>query len=799
MNKLSNLLLMDDFPFRTVISFENLIAFFESEAGCENPEKVFFARKILDKINDAPELRKPIDDLNIIEKNKHLVDLMMSAIFPGAVKDKIIAACMAPFRFNFIYATRKFRELLGTERGGIMPDIHIDVESASFNKLIHAYFQILREFYNVNIDYFKSISVSLQDPESGFVRYFSLLADTQFTKPRALGEIPSLTQEQINELLDDVTNLKRFNELIPPDKFEFVGFNILNVIDITEQEILSQLKYDLLEREAIISYEKFKLLETRLRSYFKMKNISLGLAAFPSDPNLNFEFGQKLGESFALNDSCKMTCSNFAGSVYEKAINLQKPLVIDNIEKLKDKTEIEKQILAQGIKNILIAPLYHSDELIGVLELGSPVPCQLTSLSLVKIQEVLALFTIAVKRSLDELENNIQAIIKEECTAIHPSVEWRFRKAAANKLMRQDSSGNTRMEPIYFEKVYPLFGISDIRNSSEFRNLSIQQDLSEQLYLSRQVVHTAALILKLPYLEELVFRIDKFIQNITSGLNSGDEIDCIEFIRNEVEPLFDHLAEENKKISKLVEKYRNSLDPELGIIYRKRKDYEESVSILNRNISAYLDKLETEAQKMFPHYFEKYKTDGVEHGMYIGASLTEEKKYHPVYLKNLRLWQLITVCRIAQSTTRLMHELKIPLETTHLILVHNSPLTIKFRYDEKKFDVEGSYNLRYEIMKKRIDKALIRGTKERLTQPGKVAIVYSQDSEAEEYRRYIEFLVSKKLIGHNTESFELENLQGIQGLKALRITVNPDSEKIYSIPDDEMIQKFTINASMTSN
>jgi hypothetical protein len=40
--------------------------------------------------------------------------------------------------------------------------------------------------------------------------------------------------------------------------------------------------------------------------------------------------------------------------------------------------------------------------------------------------------------------------------------------------------------------------------------------------------------------------------------------------------------------------------------------------------------------------------------------------------------------------------------------------------------VDGAYDIRYEIVKKRIDKALIKGTNERATQPGKIVIVYSQ-------------------------------------------------------------------------
>jgi hypothetical protein len=103
-------------------------------------------------------------------------------------------------------------------------------------------------------------------------------------------------------------------------------------------------------------------------------------------------------------------------------------------------------------------------------------------------------------------------------------------------------------------------------------------------------------------------------------------------------------------------------------------------------------------------------------------------------------------------------------------------MSIRFRFDEKKFDVDGTYNLRYEIMKKRIDKALIKGTKERLTQPGKIAVVYSHFKEANEYKRYLEFLGSIGNTKCELEEFDLEDLQGMSGLRALRFTVNLDSK-----------------------
>ena len=80
---------------------------------------------------------------------------------------------------------------------------------------------------------------------------------------------------------------------------------------------------------------------------------------------------------------------------------------------------------------------------------------------------------------------------------------------------------------------------------------------------------------------------------------------------------------------------------------------------------------------------------------------------------------------MARSAEAVRGGLAIPLKTTHLILAHHAPLSIHFRFDEKRFDVDGAYDVRYEVVKKRIDKAVIRGTGERVTQPGRIAIIYS--------------------------------------------------------------------------
>jgi hypothetical protein len=132
----------------------------------------------------------------------------------------------------------------------------------------------------------------------------------------------------------------------------------------------------------------------------------------------------------------------------------------------------------------------------------------------------------------------------------------------------------------------------------------------------------------------------------------------------------------------------------------------------------------------------------------------------------------MVACGVAHRAERLKDRLAVPLEVTGLILLQHAPLSIRFRFDEKRFDVDGAYNVRYEIIKKRIDKALIRGTTDRLTQPGKIALVYSHTSEALEWREYIEYLQSQGQLGPDVEDLELEALAGAEGLRALRVAVN---------------------------
>lgn len=784
-----------EFPFQCVLSLAPLIRFWnEGIINDQNTLKALCMQRVQEELKKAPELEESIEDLEIVEKHRELIDTLMSAVFPKAFWERDYSAAFFPFHFRSFYATPSFRRFLMAEDGSFKAQVNLEDQAFTYGRVLKAYQLIAKEFYGMEFTFDYPLIFTSKDPDTGLDRHFKIQLDPRFLEIRPLGEPPVLTDEAKKDLRAHINDLSVWMDLIPPERFAFYGFTVANAVDVTDQEVLSSLKRDLIEKESLFSQANFQRLQERLRTLLKRPALMLGLAAIQGEQVYLLHYGCQIQQSCIFSDSEHYTFADFAGSIYEQAAVQGKLLVVDDLTTSATRSPVEEELIAHGIRNMVVSPLYYQQELIGMLELVSPNPGDLDAIHALKLREVLPLFSMTIKRGMEELHNRIQAIIKEKCTAIHPSVEWRFRQAALRYIERQCKEETAEMEPIVFHDVYPLFGVSDIRSSSIQRNAAIQADLIDQLRLAKMVIRAAYKVKFLPFLDELAYRINKYMTEMENGISAGDEITILDFLQREVESLFAHLQGFGPEVQEQIQIYRQALDPERGILNRRRKEFEESVMLINDTISSYLEAEEERAQAMFPHYFEKHKSDGVEHGIYIGASLVPDGKFDELYLKNLRLWQLIVMCGAAQRSAQIQERLQVPLETSHLILVQSTPLSIRFRTDERQFDVDGAYNIRYEIMKKRIDKAVIKGRNERLTQPNKIAIVYSQTREAMEYRQYIEYLQDSGYLTTEVEDLELEDLQGVQGLKALRVTVNiqaPIAGPFSTLEIEQMVQNMT--------
>ena len=275
----------------------------------------------------------------------------------------------------------------------------------------------------------------------------------------------------------------------------------------------------------------------------------------------------------------------------------------------------------------------------------------------------------------------------------------------------------------------------------------------------------------------------------------------INFLKHEVVDLFHQLKNISPSVEDDIAKYFTAVTSVVDMVYHHRKEFDDSITHINKAIARFIDKEQQAAQQMYPHYFERFVTDGVDFNIYIGQSITPGIPFKDFYLRNLKVWQLSTLARAAQLSHQLLNDIPVQLQTTQLLLAHNYPISISFRPAERKFDVEGAYNIRYELIKKRIDKVNIKDTEERLTQPNKIAIVYSLPKEGEEYLEYIEYLISQKLLSDDVEQLELEELQGVVGLKAYRVGINIDIDPQNRIRTESRgLQGVTIlplNASLT--
>ncbi|MCJ8167236.1 GAF domain-containing protein [Pontibacter sp. E15-1] len=787
---------VDKFPFKTSLSLSPLIAYWENKEKTDpscNPARV---RELADLLRNTSDLTGTIEQVSVIEKHMETVDILMEDIFPSALWENEMMAAVVPFHFESFYASPKLEDLKLLKGDNYAELLNLDPKTLLFRLTLSAYTLILEKFYNANFSIDEPFIFTVKDKLTGLPRHYKLLIDLKFMEVKAKGEIKKLSAQEINFLINRYNDLDLWMMKLPPENFEFSGFSLYDFTEVTNEETLSSLRLNLLDRSSVSTEEGFLNLQQKLRILFGLPDIRLGFSSCPSLHEFDTSYARRIWNGLVLTQNCDLMLKDLNNSIYEPVLRRGNTIIVEDLKQFANPTRVEQQLLESGIRNLIVAPLVYDKQIIGLMELASPIPGELNALSTIRLKELLPLFALAINRSLGELRNSIQSIIKEKYTAIHPVVEWRFTKAAVNLLEKIERNVSSEIEPIVFREIYPLYGASDIRGSATERNKAIQGDLLEQLVLAKEVILAVKDNLPLSILDELVFKIDKYSLNILNELGSGDEVLVLDFLRTEIEPLFDHFSRKRPAAQAAIQAYRNAINNPYRVVYNKRRAYEESLFMINETISTFLEREEEKAQQLFPHYFEKYRTDGLEYNIYIGSSLLNNGDYDPIYLKNMRLWQLMLTCEIARRIHKLRANLKLPLEITQLILVHSDPISIRFRLDEKKFDVDGANNIRYEIIKKRIDKATVRGSEERITQPGKIAIVYTQQKDAVEYQRYIDFLHSEGYIHEEVEHLEVEELPGVPGLKALRLSINFREELRHDIDAGDELLNIAQSASL---
>lgn len=755
------------------ISFLPFVNFLKEKLITTSGTRGDFYRYLIRKFEAKPALLGQIEDIQILDDYQELLALLSTAIFPiVSENEENNFTLSAPYQFNIFSYSEPFKKLfIDKEEEHLQLPEDISEEYLRQVQCSMIYEHVLEKYYGIKLNDSPELVYPVIDSKTGMKRYFRMRYDRRFIDVKVKGHLPHIKDCAVCLNTFRILDLEKQLRTMPLDLFEAEGFAVWVAEDITTAESLDRIKKILL-RQGDYDTESIKELKDAVQALVGLNEVEVGLMPFVKINNcflLNEEYTKHslMGKHWRANDEESI-------ATFHKFIDFQKenpePMPVSNVNEGVLWVPFMKPLFDKGTRSYIYYPMQNSDGLLGMLELSSPVPNLFNHDMMARVEPAIPLLSVLMLKERDNFNNKIEKLVKEKFTALQPSVEWKFSEVAWEYLKRNGSAEETG--EIIFEKVYPLYGAIDIRNSSIERSYAIQKDLKEHLNLIDDTLDKLQSIVQLTLLEGLKFKNRNFLQAIENALLPEDEVRINEFLENEVEPVFCHLQKSNSEAQSITENYFNLDKDSLSPLYHFRNEYEETLASINQAVLHYLEYQEDVLQRSYPHYFEKYRTDGVEYNIYIGQSMAPDHPFDLLYLKNIRIWQLQSMAEVARITHKLLPSLKVPLETTQLILIHNQPISISFRKDERRFDVEGSYNIRYEIMKKRIDKARIKDTQERLTQPGKISMVYCNQKEAQEYEEYIQFLQSKDLLRPGIEILDLEELQGLRGLRAFRVNIN---------------------------
>ena len=751
-------------------------------------ESVFSLSADLSSVND-PQLDEETPDLGLdfgwLSHFQYHSQLLMAMVEPGS--------------FILRYANDYFCSLMGiagtysdlTNREIRLPDLLPDLKSTAVEALYrqHVLHLVLRDIYQIKIPRLRLLDqpviVSLKSPLYPEPRLIEFaFRSEQLTIARLDSQVDEFADLDLEQLLGedrsgqllDSAQLEAWRVRLRLENYQLSGQLLLEGSDVTERETIRHIIGLLIDRDSILRPDKFRRINKRLRSLFRATN-SLIMSVENEQMRLFISTERKELRASVY------SMQSLAESHFSRAADANRVWNIADLS-LDCQSDCERMLVHQGARSMLLIPLVvraiknkGAKQLAGIVGLISDRTHNFDGLDCKYAEELMPAFTAALRQA-----------IQQRFTNIHPAVEWRFLQEAERR------SWGLSSEPIVFANVYPLYGISDIRGSSEERNRAIQADLLEQFQLGMRVVEAVCQFQESSLGEQLQLDLLDYIEQINERVTVDAEVSALRVLSDRLEVYLDYFAQCGTEALTAVETYRQSCNNSHKSVYVSRARYDQTISQINSLLKETWERWQVRMQQITPHYCDVESTDGINHMIYVGESI--DSKFSVYHLRSLRYEQLRAVCDCARTAFKFQSLYNTQMEVTHLVLVQD--LTVDIIHDEnteKLFEVRGTRDIRYEIVKKRIDKAVDEESRTRITQPGMLTLVYSSEEEWAEYQQYLRYLTREGWIEPEIQSGTVEPLQGITGLKFARVRVLPaaddsTSAKELILPDESLTDEL---------
>src|SRR5262249_13894054 len=150
--------------------------------------------------------------------------------------------------------------------------------------------------------------------------------------------LPEPVQQQLRTGSIDLELLLR---VLPPERFILRGFMIVKAVDVTDQEVLSSLKRDLIDKDSIVSSARFQGLQATPRPFCGRRERGRALAPGEGPRGFAHNPPPRHDQACIFADSAHHTTAEFAGSLYERAFVQGRPIVVEDLQAYPERTPVE--------------------------------------------------------------------------------------------------------------------------------------------------------------------------------------------------------------------------------------------------------------------------------------------------------------------------------------------------------------------------------------------------------------------------------------------------------------------------
>jgi len=207
---------LEKYPFHCVFSLRPLIEFWRRNVAANLEYGSCLVEGLEAKLQRAPELLEPIEDLTILDRHQDLLKSLMSLVFPPAFWQTDLVGAFVPFNLRPVYTSPSFKRLLLNDDGSFKSKPLMGEESYLMGRILRAYFLILNKYYGIHRDIDYPIIQVVPDPETGLDLYLRIKPNLRFIEVNPKGKLKELTEEERAKILENMTNLTVLREILPP-------------------------------------------------------------------------------------------------------------------------------------------------------------------------------------------------------------------------------------------------------------------------------------------------------------------------------------------------------------------------------------------------------------------------------------------------------------------------------------------------------------------------------------------------------------------------------------------------------